>query len=116
MVNLKKKIFVLIFVLIMVTSIQVFAEGDVNIEKAEELVEEANKDIYELIEKAKEKDSENPGETQEIIAELINETEELSTETKEEGEELGIEIICEYIEVDINGIIVLIDPLRVAGW
>jgi len=113
---MKNKVFILTLILLMLFSIQVFAEDGENLEKTQKLVNEANEEIYELIEQAQLKAEEKPEETQEVINELIEEIFEVSEETIKEGEELGVSIICEYIEVDINGIIVLIDPLRVAGW
>jgi peptidoglycan hydrolase CwlO-like protein len=113
---MKKKIFILALILLMIFSFQAFAEDGTNLEKAQELVDEANEEIYNLIKEAQDKALDKPDEIQEVIDELVEETLETSEETVEEGEELGVSIICEYIEVDINGITVLIDPLRVAGW
>jgi hypothetical protein len=113
---MKKKILVLVVIMTMMLSLQTFALSESNLEHAYILVDEANSKINELILDAQEKAQEKPEEIQEIIDELIEETEEVSRETIEEGEELGVTIICEYVEVEINGVNVWIDPLLVVGW
>ena len=46
---MKNKVFILTLILLMLFSIQVFAEDGENLEKTQKLVNEANEEIYELI-------------------------------------------------------------------
>ncbi|HEY4554235.1 MAG TPA: hypothetical protein VIG80_13675 [Bacillaceae bacterium] len=49
----------------------------------------------------------------ELIENLIQVTNAISAEAVQYGQERGLEVICEYVEVQIGGRTVLIDPLRV---
>lgn len=82
----------------------------------DELVANANQEIEELILDAQAKAEAKPDKTEKIIEKLLDKTQKISDKTVEKGEALGVEILCEYVEVEINGIIVLVDPLTVVGW
>lgn len=50
-----------------------------------------------------------------LITNLVNETNALAQEMFELAEALGVEVICELVPVEIDGQIIMIDPLRVVG-
>ena len=51
-----------------------------------------------------------------IIADLLRVTERLSAKGVRELAKLGIEAVCVYVEVLIDGVVVLVDPLEVLHW
>lgn len=51
-----------------------------------------------------------------IIDELVKDTNKLADKMIQEAAKVGIQVICEYVEVEIGGQIVLIDPLKVIGF
>lgn len=94
--------------------------ANTNLDKVIDLVNKANEDIEKQIMNAQ-KDVELYIETgfdeeiSERIEYLIEITSQISEKTIEKAAEYGIEVQCEYIEVEIGGTIVLIDPLRIVG-
>lgn len=55
-------------------------------------------------------------ELNEIIFKLIEDTNEEAQELKDEAAEEGVTVICELIEVEIDGQKAWIDPLRIVGY
>lgn len=92
---------------------QTFAQE--NNPEAVQIVEEANDKINDLIEQAQ-ADALVSDEDAEIIAELLAEAEEITAEAIEELAELGVIAGCVYIEVEIDGQVVLVDPIEVYHW
>lgn len=50
-----------------------------------------------------------------IIDELVKDTNKLADKMIKEAAKVGIQVVCEYVEVEIGGQTVLIDPLRIIG-
>ncbi len=67
-----------------------------------ENIDKTSDDAYKLINK--------------IIDELVKDTNKLADKMIEEAAKVGIQVVCEYVEVEIGGQTVLIDPLRVIGF
>lgn len=86
-----------------------------NYEEALEIVEQANDEIDALIAKAQAEALVSDDDAA-IIAELLAEAEQITAEGIEELAELGYEGYCVYIEVEIDGQTVLVDPLEVWNW
>lgn len=53
---------------------------------------------------------------QEIIDDLVESTNRVAAETKEKAAKEGYKVICEMVEVNIGGRLVLIDPMRIGGF
>lgn len=100
------------------TNLEIAAEIDKAIIDADKLHSKYLEDLV----KAEDEDAANEltEEYEEDLANLINdlveETNELSAKTIEEAAELGITVICTWQYVEIGGVGVWIDPLRVVGF
>lgn len=100
------------------TNLEIAAEIDKAIIDADKLHSKYLEDLV----KAEDEDAANEltKEYEEDLANLINdlveETNELSAKTIEEAAELGITVICTWQYVEIGGVGVWIDPLRVVGF
>lgn len=92
-------------------------DGDVS--KVEEKIlaigEEANASIYKEIDKAivKVDQAENNQEIDKIIQDLIKKTNKITAVSIAKIEKLGGEAVCEWVEVEIGGQTILIDPIRI---
>lgn len=84
-------------------------------DEAVEIVEKANEEIYALIAEAQE-EALTSNEDAEIIAELQQEAAEITAEAIEELAVLGVVAGCVYVEVEIDGQLVLVDPIEVLHW
>jgi len=108
----------LLLLLLLVTFVSVSlpnADAKVNNKEAIQIFEEANEEIDNLILEAQ-KAALQSDEDAEIIAELLAEAEEITNEAIAELAELGVEAYCVYVEVEIDGKVVLVDPLEVFHW
>lgn len=82
------------------------AEIDKVINKALEKVGKLDKEVYEPT-------SNIYIEIDKIIEELIKDTEMISAKTIEKAAKNGFIVVCDYVEVEIGGRVILIDPLRI---
>ncbi|PKM62828.1 MAG: hypothetical protein CVU97_03280 [Firmicutes bacterium HGW-Firmicutes-21] len=74
--------------------------------KVEEMVLKTNEKILQMVY--------NEMEAKKVdIDKLVEKTDEMARKTIEKAADMGYEVICEYIAYEINGEIVLIDPLIV---
>lgn len=87
------------------------------------VVEQTNEEIDKLIDAAIEEvaevdESSNKAdmEINKIIDKVIKETEKLADKVLKEAGKVGIEIVCDYVEIEIGGRFVLIDPLIVISF
>ena len=121
-----KKLFtgiLLLIVFLSTSGTNVFAaQNDV-----QELVNEANQKIQALIVVAKQEAKEvmsNDSLTelekevlvQAIADQLVVETDTLAADAIANARALGYNVVCDYKEVKIGDLIILVDPLRVGGW
>jgi peptidoglycan hydrolase CwlO-like protein len=127
-----KKLFSLIITMVFVFSLSVSPvfgaeadyekiSNDVNKtnEKIEQMINKAKEDANKLQEKVDisgEPNDKFDAKLDEIKTNLINDTNEVATKTKEKGADEGFLVICEWVEVEIGGAIIKIDPLRIAGY
>lgn len=119
---MKKRILVvlMVFVLLMVSSISAFAAiGELD-PVVEALVDKANEEIDNLVDVAKlDADSEDLSnkDLMGIIVELKKETRAISKSAIKDARDIGFnDIHCYFMEVEIGDKIVKIDPLVVGGW
>lgn len=97
--------------------------------KVEKLVAKANKKIDKKIENAVAKsetiveDYENGDITEKqkdkkidrLVQKLLDQTNAISEKTRNKCAELGYEVICEWIPVEIDGEIIMVDPIYIKG-
>ena len=88
-----------------------------------EEVERTNEDIDGLIEEAideveelDENDKHYEKDLNKLIWKLEKETNKLADKMVKKAAKVGIEVICEYVEYQIGGQSVLIDPLIIIGF
>ncbi len=81
-------------------------------EEIEELIEEAIEDVQEL----DENDKHYEKDLNKLIWKLEKETNKLADKMVKKAAKVGIEVICEYVEYQIGGQSVLIDPLIIIGF
>ena len=85
-------------------------EIDKMISKAVEKTDKAmEKDIYELTSRLEPR-------IEKIIDELINDTNKKAAKMIEKAADKGFVVVCEMVEVEIGGQVILIDPLRIIGF
>lgn len=77
------------------------------INKFEAQIDKPNREIEELTDKINEK-------IDKIIERLINDTNKKAADMKNRAADKGFKVICELVEVEIDGKVILIDPLRIA--
>lgn len=114
---MKKRILVVIMVvaLLVMSSMTAFASVDKEA-LAYELVDNANEEIYQLIEDAQDDADEDVDSIDKIISKLIKDTNKIANKTIKKAAKEDISLFCQLEEVLIGGQIVLIDPLLVGGW
>lgn len=83
-------------------------------EKIEKLIKEAIKDV-EQVSRSKKSQIKIEKEIKEIINDLIKDTNKVAHKMIKQAANQGVLVICEYVEVNIGGHKVMIDPLRVVG-
>ena len=97
--------------------------------KVEKLVSEANKKIDKEIENAVAKsetiaeDYEYGNNTEKqkdkkidkLVQKLIDQTNAISEKTRNKCADLGYEVICEWVEVEIDGETIMVDPIYIKG-
>jgi hypothetical protein len=88
------------------TETQSISVTDAKTKAAEKIVETANKVIVKLVEVAQ--SQQDPD-----IDKLVALTNLISKNAINAAANLGVEVVCEYVAYEINGQIVLIDPLRI---
>jgi len=111
-----KKSIIVTFILMFVFSTYSFA-GEVDITKVIEDVEQANAKIDQQIEKTVKIVDKLDGDLQDKkISDLIEKTDKIAMKMIEKAIEDGVIVECELIEVEIDGVIYLIDPLRIVGF
>lgn len=116
-----KKLMCFLLVLIFMMSLVTVAWADVNISdkdyaKVEQHVEKANEKIYDLVIKAQDQADKKNANTEKIIDQLLKQTNHFAAKAIEFGEKYGIIVECEYVEVEIGGQTVIIDPLRIRRY
>jgi len=90
----------------------VSADGD---SKTIEMMDKTDAKIYAEIEKAVGKVDKENADLDKIIEALIEKTEKIADKMVEKAAKDGVLVEKTYIEVEIGGRIVLVDPLRVVG-
>lgn len=99
-------------------------------EKVQSIVDKANAKVEENIEKAvtqsekviakyeagKISIEEKEAKVQAIIENLVTKTNEITTKAIEKCEKHGAVVECEWVEVIIDGQVVMVDPIRIVGW
>lgn len=124
--KIKMKLRITLLVVLLLTLIGSLAFADTSLSEVIEDVNIANAEIEALVQEAIEDADEAKldnindlaefeNELDEIISELLEEVDEIATEAIEEAAEGGFTVYCELIEMEIHGIIVMIDPLIVGG-
>lgn len=86
---------------------------NMEIEAIEGLRDNENIDVDKLLYEAEQK---LERKVNRIIDHLVDDTNRAANLMIEKAAKAGIEVICEYVEVEIGGQIVLVDPLRVVGF
>ncbi len=112
-----KKILLLLLLVtfISVTVPNTFAATQAEIDEAVVILEEVNELIELEIAEAQAKALVTAND-EGIINSLINVTNSLSARGIRELAKLGIDAVCVYVEVLIDGVVVLVDPLEVFNW
>lgn len=100
-----------------------------NLEKVEAIVDKANEKIEKKIDNAVAKserivakyendkltEAEKDAKIDELVTGLIDKTNAISLKARTRCEKLGYTVECEWIEVEIDGQIILVDPLYIVG-
>lgn len=137
-----KRVISLVFVLTLLFSISVSAQvtyeaseaatieaSEENLEKVEAIVDKANQRIEKKINNAVEKsqrivakfedgkltEAEKDTKINELVTTLIDKTNAISQKSRTRCEKLGYTVECEWIEVEIDGNVVMVDPLYIVG-
>ena len=112
-----KKVLLLLLIMtfISITVPTTFASGDDNVAEAMEILNETNATIQLKIEQAQER-ALNSDDDELIIEMLLHVTNKISAGGIKALEDLGFTAYCTYIEVLIDGQVVLVDPVEVYNW
>ena len=105
----------LLITFISVTVPNTFAATQDEIDQAVIILEETNELIEQEIADAQAEALVSDDDAR-IIADLLRVTERLSAKGVRDLAKLGIEAVCVYVEVLIDGVVVLVDPLEVLYW
>lgn len=91
---------------------EIYNEVERTNNEIERLVEEAIDEAEKIDETSKKADK----EINKIIDKLVKETNKLAEKIIKEAAKVGVVVECEYVEIEIGGQIVLIDPLIVISF
>ncbi len=106
-----KKIFLMLLVVLLIGNIS-FADNISDVQKA---VDKTNIKIEKEIDKAVTKSLKETSleKIEQIINKLLDKTNDMSAKMVEKAAESGVVVVCEWVPVEINGQIIMVDPLRV---
>lgn len=109
--SIMKKKYLILLVMLMMTNIS-FADDATNVLNA---IDKTNVKIENEIEKAVSKSFEETSleKINTIIVKLLDKTNDMSAKMVEKAAESGIVVVCDWVPVEINGEIIMVDPLRV---
>lgn len=108
---------------------EVSQASDETLEKVEGIIAKANERIEKKIanavarsekivakyEKGKLTESEKDAKIDALVTGLIDKTNQISLKARTRCEKLGYETVCEWVEVEIDSKIILVDPLYIVG-